>query len=349
MTRASVIVTNKMRYATGKTSPLSSLENAQQLIEFAQPIPEASNHYKIIAPRPSSKQDYRDSSGLLDEEDERLLEKFYRETKNSDPFNEVWDDRKFSELPMGKQNFTDSSIKPNSNDYYHNSKKLSPLNNLLDWSLEPILNFNSIQVPSTISEDPSMVLAKYSPTIKLLTSYDPIGENLSGSDGHQAKGGGSIVGATLFGQDRNRKPEVSSNLAVEAVKLHDELMKPPPKDGKVRVRMYYHRAIHDDNRLYGTGPWKYWGHGWGLEFGFDPKKKESDGKDRFYQKGYTIERAFGRDFCKDKLNCRKPDPEFFKTPYNAGKYTKQQYRAARVNARVDDTMKKADKMTSNVN
>jgi len=163
--------------------------------------------------------------------------------------------------------------------------------------------------------------ASYAPGIRLLTSYNPIVK--PGTVGPDPSRGESltdnqIVGATISRDQTN--PPVRSVSAYDAIKMHDQLLEKPPRDGKVRVRMYYHRAMHDDARLYGNGPWKYWGHGWGLEFGFDPR---SNSRDNFYQKGYTIERAFGRDFCRHGQPCREPDPDFFKDPQKAGTYTIQ--------------------------
>ena len=170
--------------------------------------------------------------------------------------------------------------------------------------------------------------ANYSPGMRLLTSYNPmhdermslapggnrdlIGENNDNGGDNMMLTGSRIVGATLAGNAMDVQPKVSSKSPLEAIKMHNELFEKPPRDGKVRVRMYFHRAIHDDVRLYGTGPWKYWGHGWGVEYGFDPAKK---GANDFYQKGYTIERAYGRDFCRDKANCRPPGAEFISRPH----------------------------------
>lgn len=173
--------------------------------------------------------------------------------------------------------------------------------------------------------------ASYSPTMRLLTSYNPLEDNspsestITRSASHltTAPSGrplnkAGVVGATIYGDLNQHKLSLSSKSPLDAIKMHDEMLTEPPHDGKVRVRMYFHRATHDDAKLYGTGPWKYWGHGWGVEYGYDPR---SANKSDYYQKGYTIERAFGRDFCKDKLNCRKPDPEFFLNPLDGGKYS----------------------------
>lgn len=178
--------------------------------------------------------------------------------------------------------------------------------------------------------------ASYSPVMRLLTSYNPLGDNSvaesiagsSSSASHLAAipsryqlNRAGIVGATIYGDQKQHK--LSSKSPLDAIKMHDEMLMEPPHDGKVRVRMYFHRATHDDAKLYGTGPWKYWGHGWGVEYGYDPR---SANKSDYYQRGYTIERAFGRDFCKDKLKCRKPDPEFFANPLDGGKYSEDKGR-----------------------
>lgn len=51
----------------------------------------------------------------------------------------------------------------------------------------------------------------------------------------------------------------------------------------------------------------FFSHGWGYEYGFDPEDYDR----RRYQRGYTIEKAYGRDFCQNRTNCRREDPKFF--------------------------------------
>lgn len=313
MRAESIAITNKMRYATSDKSPTNLyMHNIEQI--FASNSVPSKNQVQMKQIWPEDNEKFH-KGRLLDEEDERLLEKFYRETKDSDPFHEVWDEN-------------NAKMKSNNSRTVFYDYRVKDQNRTLvneGWTIEPdyLAANQTKQDNHTKSSHPEDTVqpqsAKYSPTLKLLTSYIPT-ERIN--DGQME--GGRITGATLFGQDQNRAPEVSSNSAIDAINLHDDMLRNPPRDGKVRVRMYYHRAIHDDDRLYGTGPWKYWGHGWGLEFGYDPTKKQDD-KDKFYQKGYTIERAFGRDFCKDKTNCRQPDPEFFKDPKNVGVYSKHHF------------------------
>lgn len=283
---------------------------------------------------------------------------------------------------------------------------------------EPPFEPTDDQIKSNVNgnERFSSSQASYSPTIKLLTNYDPLSglassheTNNNNNDNDKSpikdnsndqninkptiisststrttinqepninqnkqiltNGQQRIVGATLFAQGKLNeallKPKVSSKLALDAIKLHDAMFlnEPPKKDGLVRVRMYYHRAIHDDKRLYGNGPWKYWAHGWGLEFGYDPRKQQASeagggggGAEapNSYQRGYTIERAYGRDFCSSSQNyqdqnspsssppkqgqaqlslssklqpppfkCRQSDPNFFNQFHDAGKYSVQ--------------------------
>lgn len=321
-----VVVTNKMRYATSEKS------NENKLTERA--IEYAASEIRSVEKPLKSEESYRINENLLynssknkfhqgrllDEEDKSLLEEFYRETKGRDPFDKeliltenLWDDKETNsiislidiEQPKSPTFKHGTNIKGESNDGWTiDSDYSAPLDGSSD---------DNNKVITSSSNN----LAKYSPTLRLLTTYNPLEEAKILSD---SSSGGKIVGATLYGQDKTTMPKVNSKSATNAIKLHDDLMREPPKDGKVRVRMYYHRAIHDDARLYGNGPWKYWGHGWGVEFGYDPKKI---GNNDFYQKGYTIERAFGRDFCKDKLNCRQADPNFFKDPHKVGHYSKQ--------------------------
>ncbi|XP_074603456.1 uncharacterized protein LOC141856992 [Brevipalpus obovatus] len=75
--------------------------------------------------------------------------------------------------------------------------------------------------------------------------------------------------------------------------------------GHVRVKIYDHRAEHDDNKLWGTGPYKYKGYGYGLEYQYN--------EDGTYQRerGYGFLKMFGRDFCNDHNNCRPSDSKFF--------------------------------------
>lgn len=326
------VVTNKMRYATSEK--LNENKLTEQAIEYA------ASEMRTVEKPLKSEESYRINENLynknkyhqgrlLDEEDRSLLEEFYRETKDRDPFDKesissienLWDDRETNSMnslidieqvksPTFKHR-TNVKSEVFNDGWTIDSDYLAPLNGLRET------NDNNKEITSTSSNN----LANYSPTLRLLTTYNPLEKAKILSDSSS----GEIVGATLYGQDKTTMPKVYSKSATNAIKLHDDLMREPPKDGKVRVRMYYHRAIHDDARLYGNGPWKYWGHGWGVEFGYDPKK--ADNNNDFYQKGYTIERAFGRDFCKDKLNCRQPDPDFFKDPHKVGHYSKQYYNA----------------------
>lgn len=326
-----------MRYATSETTPISvqsteqmmfpeyaasNIDYSHSLIKPYKYVSWPHNHYD------NHKYDNFHRGKLLDHEDKSLLEKFYKETKENDPFNSVWTD----EEEMRSNNQLNALLDNNDDDddiinvskdlknvdNFDPAKELKKveLNHNNDWTIDPDYN-NDFNFDHLQDNPENVHFAKYSPTLKLLTSYNPIEVSLS--DNHS-----KIVGATLFGNDQNSSPNVSSKSANDAVRMHDDLLRDPPKDGNVRVRMYYHRAIHDDAKLYGNGPWKYWGHGWGLEFGFNPKNMVKD-KDNFYQKGYTIERAFGRDFCKDKKNCRQSDPKFFEDPLNIGKYTSERH------------------------
>lgn len=70
--------------------------------------------------------------------------------------------------------------------------------------------------------------------------------------------------------------------------------------GRVKVRIFDHRAEHDPMSNYGTGPFRFRGYGWGINYEFEP-----DG--RFQQeKGYGFVKIFARDFCKfkDRSKCR---------------------------------------------
>lgn len=358
------VVTNKMRYGqsgyNGQRSP--NLSTEQQVFELAEATrlftnraSPSENMYKIN--RDSAK--FHEGK-LLDEEDRSLLEKFYRETKQNDPFlgdslstESLWDELDNDKALDPKSALLDTHQQVDKA-YDQVSKEAGKaLGAISEWTVDPEYlpaekgfsnerpNFYNNNVPTGGLK---IIQASYSPTLRLLTSYDPIedlkvitegGPTPTGAHGITGalshKTGDRIVGATLFGNDESSRPSVSSKSALDAVKLHDDLLKAPPRDGKVRVRMYYHRAIHDDARLYGNGPWKYWGHGWGLEFGFDPKSQASNND--FYQRGYTIERAFGRDFCKHRNNCRHPDPDFFKYPHKVGEYSEQQHRTMGPEAR----------------
>lgn len=295
--------------------------------------------------------------GELDSEDERLLDKFYQDTRHSNPYVEnnlvqpqaLWEGKsKIPEpqipVPQVEEHETDYKDKEN--------QEVNPKEEAGDgWLIDEEFARISEQLAKTLqngdklfkqvfgSDDLSSVnepksyrqpqqQASYAPTTRLLTSYNPLGQvnpsdtiDSSSSSKQSVKNPlSSFVGATVYGDHNKTKLSLSSKSPVDAIKMHDEMMKEPPHDGKVRVRMYFHRATHDDAKLYGTGPWKYWGHGWGVEYGYDPKR--GDKKDH-YQRGYTIERAFGRDFCKDKRKCRKPDPEFFVDPRAGGKYSEE--------------------------
>lgn len=303
-------VTNRMRYVTenGAISPDQAFELAQD----SRPMPQT--HTSRYRETRSHRAFGRPSAlGSLDREDIRLLNEFYRETKASDPFNALIDGETIDRSePIQQQQIIREE----------------------GWTIDP--NLMSLARPynrkKAQMEIPFQVAsqAEYSPTLRLLTSYDPVEENaiLFGDDNRGTVKGSRITGATLYGRDEALKPGVQSKSANDAVRLHNNMMKKPPRDGIVRVRMYYHRAIHDDVKLYGNGPWKYWGHGWGIEFGYDPKKKA---RDNFYQRGYTIERAFGRDFCKDNRNCRRPDPNFFKNPHQVGDYSRWQLGSSKNN------------------
>lgn len=322
-----IIKTNQMRYATDEAGS-SSLPLAHML-ELASP----SSKQAIFRPynRDQKRENEKFHEGkFLDDEDKRLLDEFYRETKKSDPFlsdglsiESLWDEEEKRTRAGAKIGAIDGSSttamsnnfggeKSNSNEWSYDESIIDGLNGKpYEYNLGP-----------TASD--TMHRANYSPAVELLTTFSPNQTNL-GADSQQAdllKTSNQIVGATLFGRDQHLRPSVSSKSASEAIKLHNDLLLKPPNDGKVRVRMYYHRAIHDDAKLYGSGPWKYWGHGWGLEYGYDPRQNGRD----FYQRGYTIERAFGRDFCKDNKNCRKSDPNFFRDPKTVGKYSEQYFR-----------------------
>lgn len=271
--------------------------------------------------------------GQLDSEDRDLLHKFYQETREQDPFQSdalssqsLWDEMRDKELANLMSALRDTEQQQLPNQFQQNPleqtrtlvvvsptmKNWTRANQTTDWTFDDELVRQSEQLASSkqVIIDQS---AKYSPTMRLLTSYNPVRDPAillsEESQQEETRDAGRIVGATLRSEGRDSPPKVSSKSPLEAIRMHNELFEQPPRDGKVRVRMYFHRAIHDDVKMYGTGPWKYWGHGWGVEYGYDPLKS---GKNDFYQKGYTIERAYGRDFCKDNKNCRPTDPQFFK-------------------------------------
>lgn len=55
---------------------------------------------------------------------------------------------------------------------------------------------------------------------------------------------------------------------------------------KVRVKVYDHRAYHDPIQWYGRGPWKYFGHGYGIDYGYDHDRTHSYEKGLFYSFNY---------------------------------------------------------------
>lgn len=335
--RATILKSNQMRYANNE-GPSFNLMPLSHLFELTS----ASSKRTIAMPHNRNRHDHEEitefhEGRFLDDEDKRLLDQFYRETKDSDPF--LSDDLSTESLWIEDERKRENQARLRK----INKENYQPEKNLVDQTKEG-LNYDGWTFDESIIdglngkpyeynlgpsiEDSSR--AEYSPTFDLLTTYQPI-QSISREPGltdqedkltDLLKSNNRIVGATLFGRDQNLKPSVSSKSAVEAIKLHNDMLRRPPNDGKVRVRMYYHRAIHDDAKLYGTGPWKYWGHGWGLEYGYDPRQKNKD----FYQRGYTMERAYGRDFCKDNKNCRKSDPKFFQDPRSVGKYSEQYYK-----------------------
>lgn len=258
--------------------PSRTVLNSKQLYELAEVVVDML--------------DDLESTSTLSDEDHELIENFYKSAKSQELTGKQQQFHSSTDFPP-------SLIQPN----HAISVGSNEITGKDGWSIDPQLN-----------EGPS----KYSPTLRLLTTFNPIGDGLSEhqTDNQIANPTASMYsGSTVVsGPDSN----IKSKSAAKALQMHDELLKDPPRDGKVRVRMYHHRALHDDVRLYGTGPWKYWGHGWGVEYGYDPR--DSDKKNS-YQRGYAIERAFGRDFCKSKQNCRQPDPDFFKNPQDAGKYS----------------------------
>lgn len=306
-------VPNTMRYASS-SDKIPNYTSPEQVFDLAETSSLPSQVEPYIGKYRISRSDAEAAheGRFLDLEDRNLLDKFYRETKATDPFlddslstDSLWDSA-WPQNSSGTSALLDLHVDEPTGDNNHDA----------GWTIDSKLKLiDDKQVPKHQG-----LAADYSPTHKLLTSYDPVDESIVAAAGAQ-NNGNRIVGATLYGRgDDVSKPSVSSKSARDAIQLHDELLQKPPKDGTVRVRMYYHRAIHDDVNLYGNGPWKYWGHGWGVEFGYDPKK---DSRNKSYQKGYTIERAFGRDFCRDKLHCRKSDPNFFKDPRNVGTYSRQ--------------------------
>lgn len=102
--------------------------------------------------------------------------------------------------------------------------------------------------------------------------------------------------------------------ALDALRVHDEMMREAPRDGKTRVRMYFHQAsssdtsannsdddtkkrakLNDSNGSANKAANKerllqFSSSGWGLEFGFDPR--EPSGK--HFARGYIIERGLNR-------------------------------------------------------
>lgn len=297
-----------------------------------------------------------ESHKKLDSEDEQLLDKFYDKTTQNNPDEEnnlVQPQTKWqgnSKVPEHKipskveghdrisDRKKDQKSKPSmeesdgwflDEEFARISEQMAKTFNLGDKLFKQVFGNDGLSfVDEPQSRRQPQQQASYSPTVRLLTSYNPV-EQIKSDDSIDSSDSSkksirnppnSIVGATIYGNHNKTELSLSSGSPLEAIKMHDDMMKEPPHDGKVRVRMYFHRATHDDAKLYGTGPWKYWGHGWGVEYGYDPKR--GDRKDH-YQKGYTIERAFGRDFCKDKLKCRKPDPEFFVNVRDGGKYSEE--------------------------
>lgn len=266
-------------------SQLITAEDLNELEQIHRSLVEEADSFDQQADQPAS----------LDEEDRRLIAKFYEDSERGD--HQL--SHQNSEALLDSDSVQDPSLSKE-------QPVLSDLDKQDGWTIDPQLILNNVY-PQTTSNSNS----NFSPTMKLLTTYNPIRE-LEGA-------GNQLAGATVTSKgDGNLRASLRSKSAADAVKMHDDMLRDPPRDGKVRVRMYYHRAIHDDARLYGTGPWKYWGHGYGVEFGYDPKDR---GKKNAYQRGYTIERAFGRDFCKNKEKCRKADPNFFKSLRDAGKYS----------------------------
>lgn len=73
--------------------------------------------------------------------------------------------------------------------------------------------------------------------------------------------------------------------------------------GRVKVRIFDHRAEHDPISNYGTGPFKFRGYGWGINYEYEPNGSFQQ------EKGYGFVKIFGRDFCKfkDKSRCRDAD------------------------------------------
>lgn len=317
---------NKMRYAKSEQTAEPQTAGQKMLLEDAS----AFDHTSLVDPYKINR-DNR-ATGSLDQEDRDLLEKFYRE---QDPFSSklstsaLWEETRDQEMErLGALLDINPLVSQNQQHNEAQTSKHSELDS--GWTIDPEMSHQIDKLSSTnanhLVPSTSKAIASYSPTLKLLTTYNPL-EKISSirlddsvQEGPRSRRGNRIVGATLFGRDETSGLDVSSKSPADAVRLQEELFEAPPRDGKVRVRMYFHRAMHDDVKLYGTGPWKYWGHGWGIEFGYDPR---SEKKPDFYQRGYTIERAFGRDFCKDKSNCRKPDPKFFENPLKVGEYSRK--------------------------
>ena len=85
-----------------------------------------------------------------------------------------------------------------------------------------------------------------------------------------------------------------------------------PIKSQVKVKMYDHRAEHDSKSLYGTGPWRYLGYGYGIEYQYQPNGQYQR------EKGYGFLKTFGRDFCKynNYKLCRLSNPKFFQEVKN---------------------------------
>lgn len=270
----------------------------------------------MISDKYHNDQDEMDTSFLKDHltltnDDKSLLDEFYnKDAKVRDQQSNAIDKLFFE---IADQSLKGADILADSSSNRHQTREVSAAKSGWDFDLSLARDAsNSDVLQSTtinklgVDNSAAKTSAHYSPQDKLLTSYDPLHSIAGGLAGTQ------ITGSTHTGSpsDQTGSTTVSAPIStntqestVDAIKMHNELLNKPPNDGKVRVRMYYHRAIHDDPRLYGTGPWKYWGHGWGMEFGYDPRS--SNPTKEFFEKGYSIERAFGRDFCKDpKVACR---------------------------------------------
>ncbi|KAI1299281.1 hypothetical protein HDE_03940 [Halotydeus destructor] len=84
------------------------------------------------------------------------------------------------------------------------------------------------------------------------------------------------------------------------------LIAPARSSGRVKVKVYDHRAQHDPAEQYGSGPWHYLGYGYGIQYEYDPNFAYQR------QKGYGFLQAYGRDHCADGKPCRPSDPDFFR-------------------------------------